>query len=285
KAQGDYATLAQAYPEKAYIPRIAEPLAYVSRPAGRDAVLEVLASADNDSNRTMLAVDLTHWPAEPKTVAAYRAAYDKLPGNAVVALMGGGNAHAILAQAASNFFDPSLTDWILRDAAAAKGEEADAMPPAAYPSAIKLMTSAQSGAVSGAVNKIAGQAIEKDELKAAQNVLDKCKEDAACYLSVLDTQIPTAPQAAKFGHIKAAWMAGVYGKDATRGELVSRLEKIKDGNVRLAILEAIDHLTPNGDAATADRLEKIVDADTAAGTKVATDEIYRVALKLRSRLP
>ena len=60
---------------------------------------------------------------------------------------------------------------------------------------------------------------------------------------------------------------------------------MKDGSVRLALLEAIDTLSPQGDAAAADKLEKLVDTDTAAGNKAGTDEMYRIALKLRSRVP
>jgi hypothetical protein len=279
----DLAALAQTYPEKGYVPRVAEALAYISRPAGRDATLEVLASADNDTNRTILATDLTHYPHDAKLVKAYLDAYNKVPANVAIPLLGGGNAHAIIAQTAANFFDPTLTDWLIKETAAAKGEAADAMPPAALQAAIKLMTPAQSKAVGDQVNKIPGKAVEKDMYQSASAVLDKCKEDTKCYLGVLDTQVPSNPPAAKMGHVKAAWMLGIYGKSDIKPEIVSRIEKIKDGSVRLALVEALDHLSPTGDAATAEKLEKIVEADNAAGVKAATDEIYKVALKLRSR--
>ena len=55
----ELAKLGEGYPEKGYIPRIAEPLAYISRPAGRDAILEVLEKAEGDQNRTILATELT----------------------------------------------------------------------------------------------------------------------------------------------------------------------------------------------------------------------------------
>jgi len=64
-------------------------------------------------------------------------------------------------------------------------------------------------------------------------------------------------------------------------------ENVAEGlrEVRLALLEAIDHLSPQGDKAAGDRLEKQVETDQAAGNKAGTDEMYRVALKLRSRVP
>jgi hypothetical protein len=281
----EFAALAEKYPNKAYIPRVAEPLAYISRPAGREAILEALAKADNDDNRTILATELTHFPSDPATVKAYVDAYGKVPADAAISLLGGGNGHAIIAQSAANFFDPSLTEWLLKETAAAKGEAADAMPPAALQAAIKLMTTTSSKAVGDAVAKIPGQALEKDMYKSASAVLDKCKQDAACFVSVLDTPVPSTPPTAKMGHVKAAWMAAIYGDDATKSALLSKVDKLKDGSVRLSVVEAIDHLSPKGDGPTADKLEGIVEADKKLGVNYANDEVYKIALKLRSRLP
>jgi hypothetical protein len=87
------------------------------------------------------------------------------------------------------------------------------------------------------------------------------------------------------GHVKAAWMAvELHGPD-TKAKLLERVEKVKDGSVRLALLEGIDALSPKGDTAAADKLEKLVETDQAAGNKAGTDEMYRIALKLRSRVP
>ena len=285
KGEGDYEKQAEAYPEKAHLPLIAEPLAYISRPAGLAAIQEALVKADNDQNRTILATYLTYFPTDPKNVKAFTDAYAKVAPNAAIPLMGGANGHAILAGTAANFFDPSLTEWILKEVASAKGEAADAMPVSALPAAMKLMTVDQAKAVGDAVNKIPGQAIEKDMYKSASAVLDKCKKDSACYLGVLDTPVPSAPPAAKMGHVKAVWMAVELHTPDTKAKLLERVEKVKDGSVRLALLEGIDTLSPNGDAAAADKLEKLVETDRAAGNAAGTDEMYRIALKLRSRVP
>jgi hypothetical protein len=285
KGEGDYSKLADQYPEQAYVPLVAEPLAYISRPAGQQAIVDALGKAANDQNRTMLATYLTYYPSDPKLVKAYTAAAAAIAPNAAIALMGGSNGHAILAGSAANFFDPSLTSWILSEIANAKGEAADAVPPSAFPAAIKLMTSEQEKSVGDAVNKISGPAPEKDMFKSASAVLDKCKKDAACYMNVLDTPVPSAPPAAKMGHVKAVWMSVELKGSDTKQKLLDKVEKVKDGSVRLALLEAIDALCPQGDAAAADKLQKLVDSDTAAGNKAGTDEMYRISLKLRSRLP
>jgi hypothetical protein len=285
KGEGDYAKLAESYPEKAYVPLIAEPLAYISRPTGRDAILEALRNATSDSNRTILATYLTYFPTESNLVKAYTDAYAKVAPNAAIALMGGSNGHAILAGTSANFFDPSITEWILREVASAKGEAADAMPASGLPAAMKIMTVDQEKAVQAAVDKIPGQSLEKDMMKSASAVLEKCKKDVACYLGVLETPVPSAPPAAKMGHVKAVYMTVIHHDATTKAKLVERVEKIKDGSVRLALLEAIDTLSPQGDAAVADKLEKLVETDTASGNKAGTDEMYRIALKLRSRVP
>lgn len=285
KGEGDFAKLAEGYPEKAYVPLVAEPLAYISRPAGRDAILDALANANNDQNRTILATYLTYFPTDAKLIKAYTDAYAKVQPNAAIGLMGGSNGHAILAGAAANFFDSSLTDWIVKEVAAAKGEAADAMPASGLPAAMKIMTADQAKGVEAQVNKIPGQALEKDMFKSANGVLEKCKKDVGCYLGVLDTPVPSAPPAAKMGHVKAVYMATMLASGDTKTKLLEKVEKIKDGSVRLALLEAIDHLSPQGDAAVGDKLEKLVETDTAAGNKAGTDEMYRVALKLKSRVP
>jgi hypothetical protein len=199
--------------------------------------------------------------------------------------MGGGNARAIMAQAAAGFFDPSLTKWLLDENAAAKGDAADAMPPAALPCAIKLMTAATSKAVGNAVRAIPGNAIEKDMYASALPVLDRCKQDKACYLLALDAPVPATPPAARMGHVKAAWMAAIYGDAATRASLVAKLATTKDPSVRLAIAQAIDHLAPQGDVASAEKLEALVESENKAGLRGVSDELVKLALRLRSRVP
>jgi hypothetical protein len=67
---------------------------------------------------------------------------------------------------------------------------------------------------------------------------------------------------------------------------VKQLDKMKNPGARLALVEAIDRLAPNGDPATAAVLEKVVEADKPSGDKLllqADDSVVKVALRLRSR--
>jgi hypothetical protein len=287
KAEGDFGPLAAAYPEKAYVSLVAEPLAYISRPAGLAAVLDAINSADNDGNRVMLSSYLTYWPPEPRSLKAFTDTASKIAPNAAVALAGGMNGHAVLAGNAAGFFEPSLTDWVVKEIQNAKGEGiAESIQSSGSIAAIKLMQPESMKSVGDTINaKIQGQATEKDMFKAASAVVDKCKKDVTCYMNHLSTPIPSAPAAAKMGHVKAVWMIAMNGNEGDKAKLFDKLSTVKDRSVRLPICEAIDHLSPKGDAAMGDKLEKLVDSEVAAGNKDGTDEMYRIALKLRSRVP
>jgi hypothetical protein len=281
----DFAALEAMDTNKDYVGTIADTLATISRPAGRDAVLGALAAADNDTNRTLLAAWLTKFPSDPRLVPAFLAAYKKIPASTTIDRMGGANAHGLLAQQAANFYDPTLTDWLLKEIAAAKGDDADAMQLLALEAAIKLMQPANKSAVQAAVTK-EGTDREKDMFQRAAAVLDKCTSDANCYVGIIDQPIPSSPQTATMTAAKAAWMAAIYGNGATKTALAAKVDKTKNGVARFDLVSALDHLAPNGDTTVASQLDTVVQADTATGNKellMADDVVAKVAARLRAR--
>lgn len=285
----ELAKLAKENPEASHVPKLAQALAFLSRPQGKDAVIEMIQGAANDSNRALAATRaLVHFPSDKKSTDAFLAAYGKT--SAEASLQGYGNAKALWAESAAQLYDPTLVEWLLKEAGALKGEAGAAFPPAALPSAIKLMPADKTKAVEEAIGKALITPKEKTNLtasfKVAAEVTEKCKQDAACYVAKLDEPIPSSPPSARMGHIKACYMAAIYGNAETKKALVGKLEKVKDGIVRLALAEAIDHLAPQGDAATADALDKIVEADVATGNAelIANDDaVVKASLKIRSR--
>jgi hypothetical protein len=84
-------------------------------------------------------------------------------------------------------------------------------------------------------------------------------------------------------------MAVIYGGGnaaGTRAELLKRVDKVHNTGARIALCEAIDELSPKGDPAAADALDKIVAADVKNGDKelVAADNtVAQVAWRLRVR--
>jgi len=124
---------------------------------------------------------------------------------------------------------------------------------------------------------------QEENFKSAGAIATQCGQDAACYVKVLDDPIPTTPRTQATKAVKACWMAAMYGKDDTKQALLGKIDKVRDPGVRLALVEAIDHLAPKGDTAAAAAIEKIVDADEASGNAGGDDALVKVAQRLRAR--
>jgi hypothetical protein len=283
----DFAKFAAMYEDKSYIAIVGDSLSWLSRPAGKAAILEALAAADNDQNRTLLAQSLVHYPPDATIVKAFLDAYKAIPANAAIPLLRGGNAHGALVEASAQFYQPSLTDWLVKEIVGAKGDTADEFQLFALDASIKLMQGSEMAAVQAQVARV-GAPREKDMYKYASQVVQKCTADASCYVKVLDEPIPTSPPIAAEAPVKAAWMAAEYGvgNAAIRAALVDKVDKVKVPGARLALCEAIDFLAPQGDTAAADKLDKIVEADTATGDKglmQGDDVVVKVSERLRAR--
>jgi hypothetical protein len=283
----DFSKLEALFEDKGYVSVVGDSLSWLSRPAGKAAIIEALAAADNDQNRTVLAQSLAHYPADPQVIKAFTDAYAKIPPTATIALLNGANAHGVLTQASAQFYQANMTEWLVKEIMTAKGEAADEMQLFALDAAMKLMTPAEQSKVNEAVNK-AGTPREKDMFKLASADLDKCKENAMCYVGLLGQPIPSSPPTAAEGAVKAAWMSVIYGggKADVKNALVDKLSNVKEAGARLAVAEAIDALAPQGDTAVADKLDKLVAADKATGDRnlvMGDDVVVKVAARLRSR--
>jgi hypothetical protein len=222
------------------------------------------------------------------------AAYNKLKWDASVELLGPLRPRAALAQASAGFYDPSLTDWLMKETATAPDAASKLLP---IEAALKVMPQNKKDAVGAALQKakaeLPGDVFQasKQMFDFASQTLDKCGTNGSCYLGVLDQPIPSSPTTANWRAIKASWMTVIYGQgnpDATRVELLKRVEKIKDPSARLAVVEAIDELAPKGDIRAANALDTMVAADKRSGEQgvlMADDSVVKIALRLRARAP
>jgi hypothetical protein len=293
----DYVKAGEAYKDKTNLAIVADTLALLSRPAGRDAILAALPSADTDTTRTAFAQALVQFPADARVEPAFLGAYKKLTWNSSVDLLKDLKPRTALAQASAGFYDPALTDWLLKEIA---GAPDTANKLVLLEAALKLMPTAKKADVGAALAKVKSDPKSSDippavfdaskkEYDFASSVLDKCGTSSSCYVAALDEPIPSGDPLANFRAVKAATMAVVYGQsqaDATRGELLKRVDKVKDPSARLAVVEAIDELAPRGDVSAADALDKVVAADTKANDprlRMADDPVVKVALRLRAR--
>jgi hypothetical protein len=276
----DLAKLVEAYPEKGSLQVLSQALGQLSRSAGRDAVVAALPKATSDGQRAAMVESLASYSADKKATEAFLTTYGKLP---VAAKLGEINARAALSQAAAMFYDRSMTPMLLKDLAASKGPDAEQMHAAALPTVIKIMGPEHSKDVEASIKKFGNPKVEGEMFTAANKVLSQCKEDAACYVKELAQPVPATPPAAKFGAVKACWMAAMYGDAKTGTALVGMVEKTSDDTVRLSMLEAIDHLFPKGDEASAKVLEKLVEQKVASGKTGGNDVIINIAYRLRAR--
>jgi len=289
----DYTKAGEAFKDKTNLAIIADTLALLSRPNGRDAILNALPNADTDTTKTAFAQALVQFPEDARVEPAFMSAYNKLKWDASVELLGALKPRATLAQASANFYDPALTDWLVSEMAKAPDAASKLLP---LEAALKVMPKDKKGEVGAALQKAKGELpgdvfnASKQMFDFAGQVVDKCGTSTSCYLSVLDEPVPSTPTTANWRSIKASWMAVVYGDGSaqanTRAELLKRVDKVKDASARLSLVEAIDELAPGGDAASADALDKIVAADTKSGDKnllMADDSVVKIALRLRAR--
>jgi hypothetical protein len=260
-------------------------LGRLSRPAGLAATLELLPKSEGVA-RLGMALALPLFPHDAKTVAAFKAAYPKIAQDK--SLAGPQDLRPRLLEVSAQFFDPSLVEFLLKVSESSKENAAKLAP---FDPAMKLMKPAQRKQVREALKRLEGDVhmialgATALPLNMAERLMEKCVEKLDCYLAVLDTQIPAAQPPANTEALKAIWMAAILGDASTRDELLKRIGNVRDPLCREAVALAIDHLSPQGDVALADRLEKQVTEDVIKDPQLAVlDEPLAVlSLKLRSR--
>lgn len=275
----ELAKLADAYPDKGSLQVLTQALGQLSRPLGRDAALAALPKATSDGQRAAMLESLVQYSIDKKGTDTFLAEYAKIPASAK---LGEINARASLTQASAMFYDKSMTPWLLKEIAASKGDDALQLHGTGLSSAIKIMGPEHAADVSASVKKYGSKA-ESEMYEVAQKALMQCKEDASCYVKALEAPIPATPPTAKFFAVKSCWMAAMYGDTKTGTALVAMIDKVTDDTVRLSMLEAIDHLFPKGDEASAKALEKIVEQKVASGKPAGTDVLINIAYRLRAR--
>ena len=289
----DYVKASEGFEDKAGVGVVAEVLAQLGRPAGRDAILAALPNAETDTARTELAQALVQMPNDPRVEPAFLDAYKKLTWDSSDKLIGSLKPRAALAQQSANFYDPKLVDWLLKELKKAPDYSARLLQ---LEAAFKLMTPDRKSDVADAMAKLKKEApadifaLSQQMFDNASAALDKCKMETSCYVSLIEQPIPAGSPTANWKAIKATWMAVIYGgganANATRGELLKRMDKVRNPGARIALCEAIDELAPGGDPSAADALDKIVAADAKNGDKElgATDNtVAQVAWRLRVR--
>lgn len=251
--QGSYGALAASYPDRDDVPLVATALGRIGRPAGRDAVVEALGRTRIDDHRAELANELPRFPAEPRAIAAFQRAYEKLP-------VGKRMREYPLSQRglalrrASRFFDPTLTPWLLKQVTNAKGA-ADALDvvDAGLGAAIELMTADQVGLVEPVVRAMGGTELRAAYAAGAAAAL-RCRADRACWTAALGTP---ASASASTEHAKAICALVALPDAGPRDALTRALDGLATTRAQPLLVDALLRLSPDGDAHLAERMDAL----------------------------
>ena len=250
-------------------------------------MIEVLKSDVDESTKALIARELPKLPSSPESIAAFKSVYESLGLGAQIPP--GQPALESLTEAAGQFFDPSLIDWLIKraDTIKAGADEKDAkqgLQQAITVTAIKLAKPDQLATVKRAVASY-GTSLEKDLLAQAEGLLKACEDRAACYVEAI-TKRESQDRKTQFTGIKAGYMAAIYGSEQTRDEIVSKLESIDNAAVRYVSSMAIDRLSPKGSKSAVDKMGAIIDKnakspdrDKAAGDAPLKQVMYRLSAR------
>ena len=242
--------------DKPYVATAAIILGTIGRPEALPAMISALDKADNDTNRAVIAREMTKIPPTADSKQAFKTAFEKVSLDTTVPP--GLNGLTMLAEASGQFYDPAMIDWLLERAEATKGggEEKKALQTAITVTALKLAKPDQMDKVKGAVDKY-GTKLEKDLYEQVDKLVKACGDRVACYLAEIEKS-QNQDQKNQFVGIKAGYMIPILGNEQTRDEVIQRLDSIENAAVRFVAAQAIDHLAPKGSKEAADKLKKII---------------------------
>jgi hypothetical protein len=225
-----------------------------------DATAPLVAALANEKDaptRAVLARELTKVPPTEESKAAFKSAFESLTLEAEIPP--GGRALEALTEAAGQFYDPGMIDWLLERAAKTKGSGDDlkAFQAGLTVTAMKLAKPDQLALVGAAVDKYGSADVEKKAFKTVEALVKACGDRAACYVAAIQKS-ENQEQSNQFAGMKAGYMIGILGNEAARDELVGAIDKINNAAVRFVAAQAIDHLTPKGDKGVSDKLNAII---------------------------
>lgn len=251
-------------------------LGTIGRSDGEAPLLAALQAEKDLPLRALYARELSKLPASAASKAAFQRAYatikvdTELPGEAGAAL-------EVLTEAAGSFRDSSWVDWLLQRAAQASGNSEDVASYRAtvVMTALKLARPAQLPAVKKAVDRY-GSVLEKAAYQQTLVLLNECSERVDCYMSAIQKPEYREPSR-QWSAIKAGYMLGILGGDATRDQLVAAIDGLTNPAARFVAAQTIDHLSPHRNESVVAKLDAIItkNANSADRDKAAYDAPLR----------
>jgi len=250
-----------------------------------DGVAPLLAALEKPgleaADKALLAQELTKLPATEASKAAFKAAFESIPLDTT--LPNQAPALPVLAEAAGDFYDPGMVDWLLERAekTSGGGEEKTALQQALATTALKVAKVAQAKAVEAAAKRY-----KVDDLaKFGVPMLQKCGDKVDCYLTEVEKTENNSKEKQVAG-IKAAYMLGILGNESTRDALIERLPSLENAAVHFVATKSIDKLTPKGSADVVKKLEELIEKNekSADSEKLSANQpLKQVAYRIAAR--
>jgi HEAT repeat protein len=256
-------------------------LGTIGRQEALPAMIEAVNNEKNEVTKAVIARELAKIPATPASKEAFKQAYESISINAVVPP--GDSALEMLTESVGRFYDPAMVPWLLERAekTAGGGEEKKGLQGAITVVVLKLAKPDQLAQAKAAVDKY-GTQYEKDYHKLVDKVVKACGDRVSCYLEAIEKS-ENQEQNTQFAAIKSGYMIGIYGNEATRADLIGRLESIENAAVRYTAAQTIDFLSPKGSQEAAGKLRSIIeknvksaDSDKIQGDAPLKQVMYRL---------
>ncbi len=254
--------------------------------AGRAEGIDPLIAAMNkagieEADKAVIAQELTKIPATEKSKQAFKTAFESI--SLETTLPNRTPALIALAEAAGDFYDPSMVDWLLSRAEATSGggEEKKALQQTLATTALKVAKVGQLAAIKAAAKRYGVD----DLLKYGAPLLEKCGDKVDCYLTEVE-KTENQSKDHQMAGIKAAYMVGILGNEQSRDALIERLPSLENAAVHFVATKSIDKLTPTGDEAVVTQLEELIekneksaDADKLSANAPLKQIAYRISAR------
>jgi hypothetical protein len=246
------------------------------RSEGIQPLIGALEGKIEDSDKVLVARELVKIPATSASKEAFKKAFESIPLDTAVQ---GTPGLVLLAEAAGQFYDPSMIPWLLEMAEKTKGggEEKTQLQQALTTTALKLAPVKMLGPVSEAAKRY-----KMEDLLKGEAILKECGDKVSCYLAAIEKPA-NQDEKNQLTAIKAGYMIAVLGNADARNKLIEALGGIENAAVRFVSAQAIDYLTPKGDKDVQDKLNAIIaknakspDAGKAAGDSGLKQVSYRL---------
>lgn len=246
---------------RVHIEQAAKVLGNIGRRDAVEPLMTTLKATSRDEERAAIALALLDLPTSPASIKQIQETFEHLPRD--TRTHSDEDARAALARSFAQLMNPTLVPWLVQQAnllikATDDVDQSANVQLLLLKTATKLMEKNQVASVKRIVD-LRREVIVHTPFLTASKHLQACGEDIPCHL---DKLVDPAEQVhpGGFAGVKAAYSLGALGNETTRAELVKRLPRVQNDSIREAVLSAIDRLSPNGDAATADALSTLLES-------------------------